>query len=128
MNIALLDKDFLKELLTEQNLIEQYATIKLLDFNTEEEIDSLNGIITSGTINIDGKSAVRRSCNLSMSVEENSSFTKEDWTFLSKISISIGIKNNINNKYDDIIWFPQGIFLITSFNSSYSTNSLSISL
>ena len=30
--------------------------------------------------------------------------------------------------YPDIIWFPQGIYLITSFNTSQSTNNYTISI
>ena len=35
----------------------------------------------------------------------------------SKFKVLIGLKNFINNKYEDIIWFPQGTYIITSFNS-----------
>jgi hypothetical protein len=34
------------------------------------------------------------------------------------MELFIGLKNKINPEYDDIIWFPQGIFLITDFSTN----------
>jgi hypothetical protein len=38
------------------------------------------------------------------------------------------LENKIDNKYPDIIWFNQGIYLITSFNTSQSASSYNISI
>jgi uncharacterized membrane-anchored protein YitT (DUF2179 family) len=41
----------------------------------------------------------------------------------------IGLYNFIDQtKYPEILWFPQGVYVITSFSSSISTSSISISL
>lgn len=128
MNLALADKDFITQLLTKQTLIEQYVQIKLLDFNTEEVNQTLTGVATSGSFNIDGKSAVRRSCNFSLAVDFNTDFIEEQWGLHSKISAFIGIKNYINSKYDDIIWFPMGVYVLTNFSCSSSVNSLTINI
>ena len=61
---ALLDKDFLKEL-DNYNSREIYARITALMVN-ELPIESIEGRVTGGTINIDGASAVRRTCSLSL--------------------------------------------------------------
>ena len=50
------------------------------------------------------------------------------WGFSNKFQLFIGVINNINKKYDKIIWFPQGTFVINSFNSSYTTNDYQISI
>ena len=50
------------------------------------------------------------------------------WGVNSKFSLSIGLENNINPRYPKIIWFPQGIYLFTSFNTSQSLNNFTISL
>lgn len=50
------------------------------------------------------------------------------WGLHSKIKVEIGLKNNIKEDYPDIIWFPQGIFLITTFNTSHTTNNYQITL
>ena len=61
---ALLDKNFLKEL-DNYNSREIYARITALTVN-ELPIESIEGRVTGGTINIDGASAVRRTCSLSL--------------------------------------------------------------
>ena len=61
---ALLDKDFLKEL-DNYNSREIYARITALTVN-ELPIESIEGRVTGGSINIDGASAVRRTCSLSL--------------------------------------------------------------
>ena len=45
-----------------------------------------------------------------------------------KIKIVVGIENRINKNYDDIIWFPQGIFIIVQPSISHSTNGCTINL
>ena len=63
MNV-LLDKEFLKEL-DNFNSREIYARITALTSN-ELPIEMIEGRITGGSINIDGASAVRRTCSLSL--------------------------------------------------------------
>jgi hypothetical protein len=38
------------------------------------------------------------------------------------------LSNKINPDYNDIIWFPQGIFLITNFDTSYTTKNYQVSI
>jgi hypothetical protein len=63
MNV-LLDKEFLKEL-DNFNSREIYARITALT-SDELPIEMIEGRITGGSINIDGASAVRRTCSLSL--------------------------------------------------------------
>ena len=122
---ALADKEFLRELdLYRKKDI--YAKIISLDIN-ENPIEQIEGKITGGTINIDGKSAVRRTCSLTI-VAEEVNINDYYWGLSTKFTVSIGIKNLINDEYPDIIWFNEGIFVITSFNSSYTTNSYTINI
>lgn len=121
----LYDKNFLLTLDKEKNKT-IYVRITALTFD-EKPLETIEGRATSGSINVDGSSALRRSCTLSM-VAQDYDFNAYYWGLKSKFKLEIGLKNTINNKYPDIIWFKQGIYLITSFNTSHSTNSLSISL
>lgn len=121
----LYDKNFLLALDKEKNKT-IYVRITALTFD-EKPLETIEGRATSGSINVDGSSALRRSCTLSM-VAQDYDFNAYYWGLKSKFKLEIGLKNTINNKYPDIIWFKQGIYLITSFNTSRSTNSLSISL
>jgi hypothetical protein len=50
------------------------------------------------------------------------------WTLKSKFKLEIGIRNDINPAYPEIIWFPQGIYVFTSFSTNHSTNNFTISL
>ena len=122
---ALLDKDFLKEL-DNYNSREIYARITALTVN-ELPIESIEGRVTGGSINIDGASAVRRTCSLSL-VAQGVDINNFYWGLNNKFKLEIGLKNFINSKYPDIIWFPLGMFVISSFNTSQSTNSYTVSI
>jgi hypothetical protein len=61
---ALLDKDFLKKL-DDYNSKEIYARITALTID-EYPLETIEGKVTGGTVNIDGASAIRRTCSLSL--------------------------------------------------------------
>ena len=50
------------------------------------------------------------------------------WGIKQKFRLEIGLKNYINPNYPDIIWFNQGIYVITSFNTALANNNYSISI
>ena len=124
-NLYLLDEHFLNEM-AEQKQRDIYARIISLDIN-ENPIEQIEGKITTGSINIDGSSAVRRTCSLTM-VSQKVNITDYYWGIKTKFKLEIGLKNKINKKYPDIIWYPQGIYVITTFNTSLSTNNCTISI
>ena len=124
-NLYLLDEQFLNEM-TEQKQRDIYARIISLDIN-ENPIEQIEGKITTGSINIDGSSAVRRTCSLTM-VSQEVNITDYYWGVKTKFKLEIGLKNKINKKYPDIIWYPQGIYVITTFNTSLSANNCTISI
>lgn len=125
MGNPLLDKDFLRELDLHREK-EIYARVTSLDIN-EQPIEYIEGRVTGGSINIDGSSAVRRTCNLTLFTQDVN-INEFYWGLNTKIKLEIGIKNIINNKYPEVIWFPQGIYVLTTFNTSIGTNSCTISL
>lgn len=126
MNNFLLDTDFLTRLDKENNK-EVWAKVIALDIN-ENQLEEITGRITSGgSINIDGTSAIRRSCSFSMTskdVDINAFY----WGLHTKFKLFMGLTNRIDSKYPEIVWFPQGTYVITSFNSSQSANSFNISI
>lgn len=105
---------------------EIYVKITALTFQ-EHPTEVIEGFLTSGTINIDGDSAVRRSCNLTLttSILNINDFY---WGLKTKFKLEVGLKNDINLNYPEIIWFPQGIFVITSFNTNQSINNYTINI
>ena len=122
---ALLDKDFLLDLTTAQER-EIYCKIIALNFD-ECPLEEITGNVSSGSISIDGTSSIRRSCSISLIAQELNIHAYY-WGLHTKIKVFIGMKNNINSKYDDIIWFPQGVYVLTSFSTSQSTTGWTVSL
>jgi len=70
------DKDFLKQL-DEYPIHETLAKIIVLDFN-EHPIADITGNIEGGNISIDGSSACRRTCSLTMFTLD-SNVNELDW-------------------------------------------------
>ena len=120
-----MDEEFLRQLHANRNR-EVFARLISLDFN-ENPIEKIEGRVTGGSINIDGASAVRRTCSVSL-VAKDININDFYWGLKNKFTLEIGLTNTIDNQYPDIIWFPQGMYVITSFNTSQSTNNYSISI
>jgi len=40
------------------------------------------------------------------------------WGITTRVKIEIGLLNQINPAYDDIIWFPMGVYILTDFKTS----------
>lgn len=110
----------------------QYVKITLLNWK-EQAIKDIQGEIVSGTMTKTGSSAVRRTCNMSCAIgrgEYDASTMNSDFSINKKIFLEIGIKNE-TKQYNDypILWFPQGVFFISSFSIASSTSStINISL
>lgn len=121
----LFDLEFLSSLLERKGRT-LYARVTALT-KDELPIEYIEGKVTGGNINIDGNSAVRRTCSLTL-VAKEVNINDYYWGLKTKIKLEIGLANDINSKYDDIIWFRQGVYVITSFNVSYGTNNYSISI
>lgn len=121
------DKEFLTRL-DENRHKEIWAKIVSLDIN-EQPLEAIEGkIVNGGSINIDGASSVRRTCSLQM-VAEKININSYYWGLKTKFKLFIGVTNNIDTEnYDNIIWFPQGIYIISSFSTSQTTNNYIISI
>jgi hypothetical protein len=76
---------------------------------------------------------VRRTCSLECSVDAfkyNPDSIKANYSISKKIYLELGITNDTDDYPDEeVIWFPQGVFFITSFTISNSANgSVNLSL
>ena len=67
-NNPLLDNDFLNQL-NEYSEREVYVKIVALDMD-ENPMDEISGHVTQGSISLDGTSAIRRTCSLTMVAED----------------------------------------------------------
>ena len=124
------DNEFLS-IVDQMNIREQVVKLTLLNWN-EEPIRDIQGLVTSGSLNIDGSSSMRRTANISLVVADNTAAYDDLDNLFSinkKIYLEIGLFNT-TNYYNDypIIWFPQGLFIIDSMSLSHDVNSSSISL
>lgn len=119
------NKDFLIQV-DELHLKEQFVKITLLDWN-EDPLEEIQGLVTGGNINMDGKSSLRRTCTLTAFLSDNDyagiTNVGNKFSINKKVYIEIGYTNT-TNKYIEypIIWFPQGTFIINSASSSHGTN------
>lgn len=124
------DSNFLK-MIDSSYLKEQFVKIVLLDYQ-ERPITEIQGKVNSGNLNLNGSSAMRRTCNLNMTVDSFDNDIKNPKSLFAinrKVSIEVGFKNFTNYYQEhDIIWFPLGVFVIITPNVSHSTSGLTVSL
>jgi hypothetical protein len=112
------DATFLKEL-DKWPQREVFAKIVSLSWD-ERPREEIEGYITGGSISVNGASALRRTCNITMATN-NININDLYWALESKFQVYIGLRNFIDDKYDDIIWFPQGVYIITSYSQTLNT-------
>lgn len=123
----LLDFTFLYELDHYRNRT-TYARITSLT-SDGYPVERIEGVVTAGSVTIDGDSAVRRICSLTLT-SEKLNINNIYWALTTRVKIEIGIENNLYHYkyYPDIIWFPQGVFVLTDFKTSAQVNNYTISL
>ena len=149
--------DFLKDqLFLDQldslKLKTQFVRITILSWQ-EESIREIQGRVTSGSVNLNGSSSLRRTANLTLFAEERENDLTQidlDLSINRKIKLEIGIVNTVPNyifkkrdnitqsitetvidfkeQYGEIIWFPLGIYVIFDPSISHGTNGVTISV
>lgn len=124
------DSVFLKKF-DELKLKEQYVKLIVLTFD-EMPIQEIQGKVTGGNLTLDGSSGMRRTGSLSMIADEyenDLTDTKHLLSINKKVEVLIGFINTTDEyKEYDMIWFPQGIYVIISPNISHSSDGVNISL
>lgn len=122
-----LDRDFLKKV---DNYTQREVYAKIISLSWDEKaIAEITGNIASGNITVDGSSSTRRTCSLTILTDNlKSELNQVDWGINTKFAVLIGLKNYVDDRYDDIIWFQQGVFIITSFSQTSNTSGYTISI
>ena len=113
-------------------LKEQFVKIIVLNLD-EKPIQQIQGTVLNGTITIDGSSTLRRTGSINLIAND---LTQSDlmsikslFALNKKIQILIGFINTTDEYLQyNILWFPQGIFIIFSPNITYNTSGINISL
>ena len=125
------DSAFLKEI-DQMKIKEQYVKITVLDFQ-EFPQQEIQGKILSGSLNLNGQSAIRRTCNLTLLADAiSNNLTSINNTIISinkKIRLEIGFLNNtLKYREHDILWFPLGVYVMINSSLSNGTNGTTINL
>ena len=124
------DKAFLEEF-DQLRIKEQFVKITILTLD-EKPLQEIQGRVTTGNINIDGKSSVRRTCNLTFLADEYENDLTNIQHILSlnkKVKLEIGFTNT-TSYYKDYkkLWFPLGVYVIINPSISNSSGGVTISL
>ena len=124
------DSSFLQQV-DRMKVKEQYVKITVLDFQ-ENPIQDIQGKVISGNVSLDGKSSVRRTCNLTMIADEYTNDLTNVNALISinkKVELQIGYLNTTDRyKEFNILWFPLGVYVIITPNISRSNGGTTISL
>lgn len=117
---------------------EQSVRILLLDagdqikYDTNNQLIYLEGYVASGSINVNGSSAIRRTGSLQMVVTEETKniLSKNNLININtRFALEVGF-NNPTYFYSEnpIIWLPQGVFVVTGCSIKEDTNNLTLSV
>lgn len=87
----------------------QRIKVDLLNFNFQT-VNSLEGKVTDGSISIDATSDIRRTCNITLVVENSENiFAPGGQVWLDKfIKVYVGTDNPRNN--NETVWNNMGLF------------------
>lgn len=124
------DSSFLQELIGKQ-MSEQFVKVTVLNLN-EKPLQEVQGKVLSGSVNLDGKSTIRRTCNLTMYVEErvnDLTDIKHLFSINKKVKVEIGLLNTTGSYLEEeILWFPLGVYVIITPSISHGSSGVTISL
>lgn len=117
--------------------VKQYwAAIMVLDFETERPICRFEGKVTGGQLALAANSPTRRTGSLTVIFDESTKNITDISNLIAidkKISLSIGMTNPFYNtpeyrKYGDILWYNQGVMILTKAATSVSPTTASVTV
>lgn len=110
---------------SQQTIRETFIKVNLLDFNYAT-IDTLEGNIISGNVQINSDSDIRRTCDVSFVITDTTlDAIPNGRIWLDKlIQVYIGVKNSID---DEIVWTNLGIYLINQPTYQYEATTRTLS-
>jgi hypothetical protein len=110
----------------------------------EIKIKEIQGLVTDGSLSVDGNSPLRRSLNMNIVLDSDTYYAPEtanEITISKKISVLIGLKNNTyygrfpdlsteetKHLSEPIIWFNLGVFVPTEVSLTHDIQNSSISI
>ena len=124
------DTQFLKQI-TGKRVLEFYTKITILNW-LQQPVEDIQGKVITASFNLDGNSAIRRTGNMSLIADAFVNNLQNPEALVSinkKVDIQVGF-NNPTQKYTDynILWFPLGLYVLTSVSITHSLSDLNISI
>ena len=125
------DKEFLYTIDTLQ-VSDEYVRVTALTWE-DEPLEEIQGLITDGSLTINGDSAMRRAINFGAAFQDNSFAQITDvnniFSINKRIYVEKGIKNT-TGQYEDwpIIWQPLGEYIIINCSVSHDAGNVSVSV
>ena len=107
--------------LIKQPVINSHVKIEILNDNDTIK-DSIEGIITGGSSNIDGNSDIRRTCSFTVipTYKQEIQVNETSYIWINKsIKMQIGIENLQDGS---IKWWSQGYYVFTDTNGTFDAN------
>ena len=117
----LLNDEFLKELDRYRNRI-TYARLTSLTLDSYP-IEQIEGVVTNGTVTIDGDSSLRRICQLSMTTK-NVNLNNVYWGVSTRVKIEIGLERKFDTSLNDIQGYASEANLTDLINKALKENNL----
>lgn len=122
--------DFYDQLLL--NKVRQlHSKIELLDW-LERPIGEIQGKVIDGSVSVDGNSAIRRTCSLTViadNYETDLTSLETQVALNKKIKVYVGLTNTTTyQNFGDTIWFPLGVFVLTDASIGHSTTDNTITI
>ena len=125
------DQQFLLQLDQIQNRV-LYTRIQIQnDYTGHYDGAYIEGKVTGGNVNLNGSSAMRRTASLQLIADQENYKITDVNNIISinkKVKIQIGIKNEIDQHYPEIVWFKLGTFVIANASINHSISGINISL
>ena len=107
------------------NTAQRTIYARIIAMNVHNEIlDTIEGIVNAGSINIDGASSIHRSCQLTL-VSTSQDINDYLWSLNTRFKLEIGISTL---EHPEIRWTKQGVYIITAFNASVGTNNRTVNI
>jgi len=102
-----------------------YVKVELLN-SDGRKVDSLEGLVTKGTVAINNSGSIRRRCTIEMILKSDLLPQSGGKIFFDKkIRLIVGLLNHLTN---EVVWYPSlGLFLINNPSVDYSPTDKKIS-
>lgn len=123
------DHDLIKDTrLHLQNVRNLNIIIEVLDSNNAV-LDTIHGIVDSGSINVEGDSLIRRTGSITMTMIDKVIPRSGNLIWLTnKIRVYVGIRDNLSSQEEDITHYCVGTFYVSQADTTIAQNGKTVTV